>query len=237
MQIVISNLTRMAPGFFCFAGIDLETKNNIRPVVPGNRLPTSLLKREPVKYQLRSVIDIGYTKPLELIPESEDNEFSPFNTTFIRELPFRDFWYLLRSCAKFSLFSIFGKELRCRGSKYFIETDTGKVSLGYFLIRTPLILSVVKRLDNSEQVRINGRTKYNPFDLSITDLRLYSEKFIADRDLVVKLNDELTQKMWIVLCVGLTRAFATSSDYRPVHWVQVNNILIPYDPPWFPTRK
>src|SRR5215207_4985184 len=43
LQILVNHLTRMQPGYFCVAGVDVNTPRHIRPVLRRGRLTLDLL--------------------------------------------------------------------------------------------------------------------------------------------------------------------------------------------------
>ena len=70
-------------------------------------------------------------------------------------------------------------------------------------------------------------------DLGVTDIRLYGEDHVTpDRETVNRLAKRLADGTVVVLSMGLTRPFAGSSNFAPVHWLQVNNIHLEDDPIW-----
>ena len=61
MKIVVTQLTRMMKGYFCVAGIDLETRAHVRPVLGGARLRTMLLDRASLRCLIARVIALPYS--------------------------------------------------------------------------------------------------------------------------------------------------------------------------------
>ncbi len=70
-------------------------------------------------------------------------------------------------------------------------------------------------------------------DVSVTDLRLFGPDLTTPGDrAAADLDRRLRQGISVVLSVGLTRPFASSPDFLPVHWLQVNNIHLEDNPLW-----
>src|SRR5215210_1099974 len=59
MRILVDHLTRMQPGYFCAAGIDLESGRHVRPVLRRGRLTTDLLGTNGGPFDIGSVLDLG----------------------------------------------------------------------------------------------------------------------------------------------------------------------------------
>ncbi len=75
------------------------------------------------------------------------------------------------------------------------------------------------------------------FDVTVgvTDLRLCEDDHMTpNRGLVEELAVKLCTTSDLLLGVGLTRPFASSTDpdAEPVHWLQVTNLHLPTDPTW-----
>ena len=73
------------------------------------------------------------------------------------------------------------------------------------------------------------------FDLNcgVTDIRLYGNDHVTpDTKEVERFAKRLKSSIGLIICVGLTRPYASSPDFNPVHWLQVNNIHLQDDPIW-----
>jgi len=62
LKIVVNHLTRMQQGYLCVAGLDVNTGEHVRPVLPGQRLPTSLLTRYGGPFDMGVIVDLGAVK-------------------------------------------------------------------------------------------------------------------------------------------------------------------------------
>ena len=58
MQLVVSHVTRMQPGYICVAGVEITRGKRVRPVTYG-RLPTSLLAREGGPFDMAALVELG----------------------------------------------------------------------------------------------------------------------------------------------------------------------------------
>ena len=59
MRIVVNHLTRMMKGYICAAGIDEETNEHVRPVLPGVRLRVDLLEERGGPFSMAALVDLG----------------------------------------------------------------------------------------------------------------------------------------------------------------------------------
>ena len=74
---------------------------------------------------------------------------------------------------------------------------------------------------------------YFQLDLGVTDIRLYGADHVTpDTKIVRRVVKRLQGGSETILSVGLTRAYASSPDFNPVHWLQVNNVHLKDDPLW-----
>src|SRR5438128_1583244 len=103
----------MMKGYVCVAGIDPETKEHIRPVLPGKRLRTSLLETQGGPFGMAAIVDLGETRYCGTAPEIEDVEFSL--AARVGTLSGGDFWKLLQSVSERSVRDVFGDDLQRAG--------------------------------------------------------------------------------------------------------------------------
>jgi len=242
MQIVITHLTRMAPGYFCAAGIDLETGRQVRPVMPpwswkDPRLCSKYLQGQSGFFDMGVIVDLGKTVPVPRSPEVEDTAFDPEQARLCGVMTKFDLYKLIKSHAKDSLTDIFGDALIKQGrASYVVQRNTGSASLGFLrLNKTPVKLSVLKGL-NETKIRLLFKYGEGWLNFSVTDIRLYaSDCTTPDDALVQRTADALRRAVFregAVLGVGLTRLFAESPDAKAVHWLQVNNLHFNGNPVW-----
>ena len=102
MQIVINHLTRMQPGFFCAAGLELKTGLHIRPLMEGG-LHTDLLAREGGPFELGAILDLGPTRFTGRAPEIEDRNFERTNLKRVGQMNPVEFRQQIAAVAKNSL--------------------------------------------------------------------------------------------------------------------------------------
>src|SRR5690348_907932 len=91
MQIVISHLTRMQPGYICVAGIEPATGKHIRPVL-NRRLQSNLLRKNGGVFEIGALVELGPTRHVGRAPELEDHEFSVENLQYIQPINATNFW-------------------------------------------------------------------------------------------------------------------------------------------------
>jgi hypothetical protein len=111
MRILVNHLTRMQPGYFCAAGIDLESEAHVRPVLRRGRLTTDLLSTNDGPFDIGSVLDLGATTNVGHTPELEDRRFDPADVRWLRDDDPHDYWDALERVARESLGEIFGPAL------------------------------------------------------------------------------------------------------------------------------
>jgi len=69
--------------------------------------------------------------------------------------------------------------------------------------------------------------------LPVTDLRLHkADHATPDLQVVESVRRRLRGPGAVILSVGLTRGYASSTEPQPVHWLQVNNVHLESDPTW-----
>src|SRR5882724_2283991 len=108
MPSLINHLTRMRPGFFCTAGIDLATTRHVRPLIQSVNLGTDLLHRNGGLFDIGLVIDLGLDWHIGRPPEVEDHLFMPLHAKVVRTAGPTEFWDWLTKLCRPSLRAIFG---------------------------------------------------------------------------------------------------------------------------------
>jgi hypothetical protein len=234
MRIVVTDLTRMQRGYVCVAGVDLERRRHVRPVLGDTRLPTSVLARHGGPFDLATVVDLGATEPTPVRPEVEDHEFSPRQAKSVERMEAAAFWELLTALARPRLGAIFGPDLRKRaGGAATLQAGAGTASLGCLAPSRRPELYLKPRERGSDQVRMKVGDGNADLDLSVTDIRLYgSDHVTPDREAMKRVSERIAGGTGLLLSVGLTRPFSSSPSSPPVHWLQVNNIHLEDDPTW-----
>ena len=117
MKIAVTHLTRMQRGYMCVAGVDVDTGEHVRPVLPQQRLSTDLCARRGGPFDMAVVVDLGLVRPVPSRPELEDHEFLPSNVRAVQPIDSQLFWDMLEYLAKPSLRQVFGPDLRRAGKE------------------------------------------------------------------------------------------------------------------------
>ena len=231
MKIVINHLTRMRRGYICAAGIDLGTRQRVRPMPRGADLRYPDLAAHGGLFEIGAVLDIGYAKPQGKPPEMEDREFLRRYARRLEDIEPAKLWELMRAESKPALVEIFGSDLKPVGHEHAaVEPGHGQVSLGTLSVaqhRPELFIEPRKPRD-----RIRLRTGKIPLNLSVTDIRLYGPDHVTpDPAAVDAAQHRLTASNEVLLGVGLTRAYSDwLSNQPPRHWLQVNNLHFVEEP-------
>jgi len=235
MIIVVNHLTRMREGHICVAGVDLKTDQHVRPVLKWEQLTSQFLARNNGPFDLANVVDLGVTEPHPKKPHIEDRIFRPSQTRLLETLEAEDFWALLYSISKPSLQAIFGSDLR-RVGRASCGTDVGKgeASLGCLRpSRRPQLKYTTRGRQGKPRIRIHLTDDRFDVWVGVTDIRLYENDHITpDRAIVEQTAQRLQKSGAVILGVGLTRPFSSSTEHEnePLHWLQVNNIHLEADP-------
>lgn len=114
-----------------------------------------------------------------------------------------------------------------------VEVCKGSASLGCLIPASRPFLYIRKRSDRNDQVRMRLDDGDFFLDCGVTDIRLYGDDhIIPDETMVQSIANRLKNGVEVILSMGLTRVYASSVDFDPVHWLQVNNIHLEDDPTW-----
>jgi hypothetical protein len=229
MRILVNHLTRMQPGYFCAAGVDLETGRHVRPVLRRGRLTVDLLSTNGGPFDVGSVLDLGPTISTGRAPELEDYRFDPAETRWLSDDDPEEFWEVLDRTAQEDLTDIFGPALELWDESGTVDVGEGKASLGCLRPEQQPWMYV----DHRGTVRLVLDYLMPSVDLSVTDLRLYEKDGRTPRrDLVQGLQKRLKAGVDTILSVGLTRPWQKRGDDEERHWLQLNNIHLSDDPLW-----
>jgi hypothetical protein len=229
MQIRVNHLTRMQPGYFCVAGIDVNTARHVRPVLQHGRLTTDLLRANGGPFDIGSVVDLGPTTDAGRPPELEDHRFDPTKTRWLSEDGPEGFWEVLDGVAREDLAEIFGPELELWNESGTVDVGEGKGSLGCLRPEKQPWMYV----DHRGTVRLVLDYLMPSVDLSVTDLRLYEKDGRTPRrNLVQSVQKRLEAGVETILSVGLTRPWQKRGDDAERHWLQLNNIHLEDNPLW-----
>lgn len=229
LQILVNHLTRMQPGYFCVAGVDMDTEAHVRPVLRRGRLTTDLLRPNGGPFDVRSVVDLGPATYAGSAPELEDHRFDPASTRWLFDTDPDDYWDALDVVARENLEEIFGPELELWDESGTVDVGEGRASLGCLKPEKQPWLYV----DHRGTVRLVLDYLIPSVDLSVNDLRLYErDGRTPRRDLVQSVQRRLEVGVEVILSVGLTRPWQKRGDTAERHWLQINNIHLEDDPLW-----
>lgn len=237
MRIVVTHLTRMQRGTVCVAGLDVDTGRHIRPLQPMGVLQSRVTAARGGPFDMATVVDLGAIRPVPVAPEVEDVEITWWHARAESQVAPQLFWEMLRFVARRSLRTLFGPELRTIGrsgrQRAVADEGSGEASLGVLVPLGRPRLSLDRKPDGREVVRMQVWDGELRLDLSVTDLRLYADDGARpDTERVRDVATRLDRGVPVLLGVGLTRPFASRPNETPVHWLQVNNIHLEDDPAW-----
>ena len=220
MKIVVTHLTRMAPGFICVAGVDVSTGAHIRPKVE-HRMSERLLRRHGGPFDIGALVDLGETYPAGSPPMLEDHGFSVGAARCQMDVHPEVFWQLLSRVALPDLTAIFGSGLERRGPSYTRPTQTGSASLGC-LIPTSVRLSAD---GDPPKLRLHLADPTGEINLPLTDLRFYHVDHQTPRlEVVREVSGRLERGVPALICVGLGQPYRALGDPAYRHWLQANNL-------------
>jgi hypothetical protein len=234
MRILINHLTRMHGGHICVAGVDLETRRHIRPMLANDPLPFYLLARYGGPFDMATVVDLGSPRAAPVAPHIEDHVFVRTRARGERPAASHEFWGLLEELQRPSLREIFGEALHevSRG-RWVTEPGKGSVSLGLLRPIAPPELYLADNRDGKQRVRMRLRDGEVEADAGVTDIRLFCDNHATpDMARVRAAAQRIADSGDVILGVGLTRQYRVSDRAPWFHWLQVNNIHLPTDPMW-----
>lgn len=232
MELVITHLTRMQPGFICLAGIDTATGKHVRPCLPNhNRLSRNLFQQQRA-FDIASVVDLGTTKYVGQPPELEDHLFHAAEVRLVRREDGHTFWNFLFEGAATSLRSLFGPDLTFESPRATVAPNRGIASLGFLMpLRKPRLC--VENMCGKPALRLRLRDEGQFLNLSVTDLRLYEPDQTSLRmTQIADVASRIERGVPLILGVGLTRLFRKDENSEPKHYLQVNNIHLEDNPIW-----
>ncbi len=234
MQIIVNHLTRMQEGYMCVGGVMVRTRQHVRPVLKHGSLETSHLSVNGGPFDIANIVDLGRIVPTSQLPQVEDHFFHPQTASVRGRVAEKQFWQLLRDVCKPTLKDIFGDELKRVGtSGCGTDEGCGQASLGCLSPTANPQIYIKERPGRRPQIRMRFTDGEMAPDVSITDIRLYEADHVTpDVATVERVKQAIAKSAEVILSVGLTRAWSSSSDYPPVHWVQVNNVHLVERPTW-----
>lgn len=212
----------------CLAGIDIESKQHLRPVTDRDHpLTRELLAEEGGPFQLGAVVELGPLEPRPVQPETEDQSFDPENAHRVGLLDTDEYLALVDDLAENSLGEAFGEDLVRLGKKRAVEAGKGDRSLGCVRSRLTAELFVD---DRSGKLQLRLSDPDGAAYIPVNDLRFYEEDH---KTLRAGLAEDVQRRLehgvsaWIML--GLARAL---EGWEGVwwHWLQVNGICLEDSP-------
>ena len=215
MQVLLTDLTRMASGFICCAGIDLATGKRVRPVIPGRRLTAEMLSVSGGPLDIRRVVEIGDASATGEPPEIEDHAFN--RCRHVQTLIGPAFLAHLRAAALSGL-DAFGSDLAPLGH-HGRALDAGQGARSLVIVRLTEPVEVLV-------TRGSLRARWpDGLDLAVTDIRLFEADHRTPAPARIRwLRGRLARDPEVYACLGLSRPFQRSADDRPRHWLQLNNL-------------
>jgi hypothetical protein len=234
MRLLINHLTRMHGGHICVAGVDLETRRHVRPMLAHDPLPFYLLARYGGPFEMARIVDLGSPRPTPVPPHVEDHVFVPARARLDRLAAAHEFWRLLEEVQRTSLREIFGAALREVGrGRWGTDLGEGEASLGLLRPAASPELYLSSGRDGRQQVRMRLSDGQIQADAGVNDLRLFGDDHAtADPARIRAAVRWIADSQGVILGVGLTRKFRASGDASYRHWLQVNNIHLQEYPTW-----
>lgn len=234
MRLLINHLTRMHGGHICVAGLDLQTRRHVRPMLANAPLPFYFLARYGGPFEMARIVELGSPRPAPDLPHVEDHIFVPARAKLDRPAAAHEFWRLLEEIAGESLRDIFGAALQDAGrGRWATGLGQGLASLGLLRPARPPELYRTLGPGGKQGVRMRLSDGAIDVDASVTDLRLFGEDHATPDVARIRAASEwIGNTRGVILSVGLTRKFRPADDAPYRHWLQVNNIHIQEEPTW-----
>ncbi|MFN3480126.1 MAG: HRDC domain-containing protein [Thermodesulfovibrionales bacterium] len=225
-DIAITDLTYMRGGF-CIAGIDVETLENIRPVLNFGAIQKEFVDRNKIYPGALVSFDFSHKKPKP--PHIEDYVFNPEKTTFIKFLSQSEWLNILNSCSSTSLAYAFSNLIIDRKG---IQPDADAVSLA--LIKVDSLKVNFFDSDSGAvlpfKVRVSFTSGGELYHLPVTDMQFidycnerFSEGIRRDK-FKADIEKLINESEYILLRIGLTRPFKKADDTKELCYLQVNGI-------------
>ncbi len=230
MDIIVTDLTRFAKDdVVCIAGIDVKSKQCIRPLPYIKKEMCKKLKILP-----GAILEGKFTKPKRVDPpHTEDMNYA--GLSFKGPCTSDEFESALKASLYPSINEGFDGKVPV-GTKV-IPPDTPPTRSIITLKLKPKQLEIVRNAFDPKSLRLNildndGR-KYTY--LSITDLGFHNLAVSKqkDPDYTDELNRYIRSQKKLYLRIGLGRRYKNPSDGRDGFWIQVNGI---YTFPEFMTK-
>ncbi len=226
MEILITDLTYMHGGV-CIAGINIDTLENIRPVLKSGQIQKDFVDRNNI--YPGALIRFNFLYKKSNPPHIEDYVFEPSKVEFIKYLTQADWTNILNSCAFLSLATAFNnliidKKAIAPGAKTsslaVIKVDSIKIN--FFDSDKGALLPFRARVS----FRSDGETYHLPItDMQFIDYCINRFNSGIPRDKLKKdLEEFINDSEYIYLRIGLTRPFKKAEDADELCYLQVNGI-------------
>src|SRR3972149_3068972 len=176
MRVVVTHLTRMQEGCMCVAGIDLDTRLHVRPVL-DRQLSIGLLSVHGGPFDVARIVDLGETQFVGRVPEVEDQRFDAMAARHVGDVPRDEFWHLIEQLAEEKLGAIFGPDLEPVGATCAVRETHGLRSLGCYWASTGRLF--VDHSRERPRIRFAWQAGDHPFTVPVTDIRLYAPDHVT----------------------------------------------------------
>ena len=220
MDIIVTDLTRFAKDdLVCIAGIDVKSKQCIRPLPYIQKDVCKKLKILP-----GAILAANFTKPPKVNkPHTEDMHYDKLS--FKGPCTSDEFESILKSSLYPSINEGFDGKVPA-GAKVIPPESPSSRSIITLKLK-PTQIEIVRNAFDAKNLRLNildndGR-KYSY--LSITDLGFHSS-FISKKTNPDELNEYVRGQKKLYVRIGLSRQYRNLKDGRDGFWIQVNGIYI-----------
>jgi hypothetical protein len=229
MRIVVNHVTRMKSPRICVAGVDLDSREHVRPTTPaGDPITRAVLREERGPFGMGAVVDLGTVLPEPSPPEVEDHRFTVARARHVEDMEGDEFCSLLDEVSEPDLAKAFGPALGRVGDwRYATALGQGDRSLAVLQAGTRPELSVNRY--GKLQLRFNDVDPQTY--VSVTDVRFYTEDQKTIRSSVVDdVARRLRRGVDAFLMFGLARPFQAPRDDQQRHWLQLNGLCLVDNP-------
>lgn len=212
----------------CVAGIEVDSKQHLRPVT-ASALPLSraLLAEAGGPFQIGAGIELGETQPRPDPPETEDHLCDPGQVEALGRLSGEEYLDLLDRISHPTLLAAFGPDLKRRSKTFAVQAGHGSCSLACIHARRRADLN----LDRYGAIRLRFNDPYTSAAIKVADLRFYEEDQVTPReDLIVSVSQRLQRGVGLWVMFGLARAWKAKGDDVERHWLQVNGLCLEDSP-------
>lgn len=214
----------------CVAGVDLESKKHVRPVVGrGAQLDRRLLVDADGPLELGAVIELRTAKARPDRPEVEDVQVDPSDLVKRERLDGEEYMSLIDQVSETDLESAFGPDLLRREWKYAVDVGEGMCSLGCVRAQRRPALEISDKYERRLQLRFNDAAR--PAYVPVNDLRFYeADHRTLKRAPIEDAQARLRRGVGVWIMFGLARPFRARGDDEERHWLQVNGLCLEDSP-------